>query len=205
MDCSLLGSSVHGILQARILEWVAISFSRGGTHVSCGSCIGRQILYQWVTSGAPFSSKTTYIYWFLVFFFFKCGISFQSSYLLSPIIYVFIFTDNSLSCMVDTTLLDTASHYWLMIKGRQNSKGMKNKQGAYTAGSCLTMLRRSRWQSGLVTERIMGWKYNAHGVSLLLLKFANEEQHFFHSILFLSLRFNPNALILSTHPRFIFK
>ena len=28
MDCSLPGSSVHGILQARILEWVAISFSR---------------------------------------------------------------------------------------------------------------------------------------------------------------------------------
>ena len=29
MDCSLLGSSVHGIFQARILEWVAISFSMG--------------------------------------------------------------------------------------------------------------------------------------------------------------------------------
>ena len=29
MDCSLLDSSVHGILQARILEWVAISFFRG--------------------------------------------------------------------------------------------------------------------------------------------------------------------------------
>ena len=28
MDCSLPGSSVHGILQARILEWVAIPFSR---------------------------------------------------------------------------------------------------------------------------------------------------------------------------------
>ena len=28
-DCGLLGSSVHGILQARILEWVAIPFSRG--------------------------------------------------------------------------------------------------------------------------------------------------------------------------------
>ena len=27
MDCSLTGSSVHGILQARVLEWVAISFS----------------------------------------------------------------------------------------------------------------------------------------------------------------------------------
>ena len=28
MDCSLPGSSVHGILKARILEWVAILFSR---------------------------------------------------------------------------------------------------------------------------------------------------------------------------------
>ena len=27
MDCSLPGSSVHGILQARVLEWVAIAFS----------------------------------------------------------------------------------------------------------------------------------------------------------------------------------
>ena len=29
MDCSLPGSSIDGIFQARILEWVAISFSRG--------------------------------------------------------------------------------------------------------------------------------------------------------------------------------
>ena len=41
MDCSPPGSSVHGILQARILEWVAIPFSRGSswhrdrTWVSC--------------------------------------------------------------------------------------------------------------------------------------------------------------------------
>ena len=41
MDCSLLGSSVHGTLQARVLEGVAISFSRGSsqprdqTQVSC--------------------------------------------------------------------------------------------------------------------------------------------------------------------------
>ena len=41
MDCSPLGSSVHGIFQARILEWIAISFSRGSsrprnpTRVSC--------------------------------------------------------------------------------------------------------------------------------------------------------------------------
>ena len=31
VDCSLPGFSVHGILQARILEWVAISFSRGSS------------------------------------------------------------------------------------------------------------------------------------------------------------------------------
>ena len=31
MDCSLLGSSVHGIFQARVLEWIAISFSRGSS------------------------------------------------------------------------------------------------------------------------------------------------------------------------------
>ena len=31
-DCSLPGSSVHGILQARILDWVAISSSRGSSH-----------------------------------------------------------------------------------------------------------------------------------------------------------------------------
>ena len=31
MDCSPLGSSVHGILQARILEWVAIPFSKGSS------------------------------------------------------------------------------------------------------------------------------------------------------------------------------
>ena len=31
MDCSLPGSSVHGILQARILGWVAIPFSRGSS------------------------------------------------------------------------------------------------------------------------------------------------------------------------------
>jgi len=31
VDCSLPGSSVHGILQARILEWVAIPFFRGSS------------------------------------------------------------------------------------------------------------------------------------------------------------------------------
>ena len=55
MDGSPWGSSVHGSLQARILEGVAISFSRrfswprDQSHISCVSCIGRWILYQWAT------------------------------------------------------------------------------------------------------------------------------------------------------------
>ena len=59
MDCSRTSSSVHGIFQARILEWVAISYSRGSswprdqTRVSDISCIGRQILYISATWEAP--------------------------------------------------------------------------------------------------------------------------------------------------------
>ena len=51
MDCSPLGSSICGISQARILEWVAIPFSKGSsqprdqTCVFCTSCIGRKVLY----------------------------------------------------------------------------------------------------------------------------------------------------------------
>ena len=51
VNCSLPGSFVHGVTQASILEWLAISYSRGSfqprdwIRVSCISCIGRQILY----------------------------------------------------------------------------------------------------------------------------------------------------------------
>ena len=59
MDYHPPGSSVHGIFQTRILEWVAVSSSRGssqprgGTHVSCVSCIGREILCPSTTCVAP--------------------------------------------------------------------------------------------------------------------------------------------------------
>ena len=48
MDCSLPGSSVHGILQARILEWVTIFFFRGiflTQRLKLGLLHCRQILY----------------------------------------------------------------------------------------------------------------------------------------------------------------
>ena len=39
MDCSPSGSSVHGIFQARVLEWVAISFSRGSSQPRDWTCV----------------------------------------------------------------------------------------------------------------------------------------------------------------------
>ena len=62
MDCSPSGSSVHGIFQAKILEWVATCSSRGSSparnqiHVSCVSCIGRHILTV-EPPGKPHSKK----------------------------------------------------------------------------------------------------------------------------------------------------
>ena len=49
-----LGSSVRGVFQARILEWIAISFTRGSsrsrdqTHVSCVSCTAGRFFIHWV-------------------------------------------------------------------------------------------------------------------------------------------------------------
>ena len=59
VDCSPPGSSVHGMLQARILDWVAISSSRGSsepknrTCISCVSCISRWVLYHEPLLGNP--------------------------------------------------------------------------------------------------------------------------------------------------------
>ena len=56
MDCSPPGSSAHRTLQARILEWVAISSSRGSSPPkdrTCVSCIGRWVLYYQCYLGSP--------------------------------------------------------------------------------------------------------------------------------------------------------
>ena len=57
VECSLPGSSVHGILQARILEWVAISFSRGSSRPRDSTWVshiaGRRFNL-WATREAPF-------------------------------------------------------------------------------------------------------------------------------------------------------
>ena len=59
------GSSVHEILQARMLEWVAIPSSRGAswprdwTHISYVSCIGRLVLYHYCHLGSPITAPLT--------------------------------------------------------------------------------------------------------------------------------------------------
>ena len=55
MDCSLPGSSVHGILQARILKWIAIPVSRGHFHPrdrTWVSCIAGRFFIIWATREA---------------------------------------------------------------------------------------------------------------------------------------------------------
>ena len=64
MACSPPGSSVHGVLQASILEWVAMPSSRGfsqprdQTHVSYVSCIGRWF-FTAEPPGSPSKSTVT--------------------------------------------------------------------------------------------------------------------------------------------------
>ena len=59
MDCSLPGFSIHGILQARILEWVTISFSRGSSwprdQTQVSRIAGRRFNL-WATKEAPKAS-----------------------------------------------------------------------------------------------------------------------------------------------------
>ena len=74
MDCSLPGSSVHGILQAGILEWVVMPSSRGSsrprgwTHVSSISCTGWWVLYRHHHLGSTiYKHMLTYLWCILTF------------------------------------------------------------------------------------------------------------------------------------------
>ena len=102
MDCSPPGSSVHVILQARILEWVAIAFSRASsrcrdwTHVPCSSTTDRQILCNWATWESP----TFYTY--------------KSKFLTLKIVY-----SGSTPCFANSISFDKILfNYILVIEGR---------------------------------------------------------------------------------------
>ena len=90
--CSPPGSSVLGIFQARILEWVAIAFSRGSSWPrdrSYISCIGRQILYSWASWDVHLES-----YW---------GLDHISWLLISPVLFLALHT----STVTDQILANT--------------------------------------------------------------------------------------------------
>ena len=56
------GSSVHGILQARILDCIALSSSRGSSWPRDGTCVpctGRQVLYHWGTREVKQQNRTS--------------------------------------------------------------------------------------------------------------------------------------------------
>jgi len=60
VNCSPPGSSVHEISQAKILEWVAISFSRGSSRPgdqACIFCISRRVLYRLSYQGSPWDDE----------------------------------------------------------------------------------------------------------------------------------------------------
>ena len=62
MDCNLPDSSVYGILQARILEWITIPFSRGSSQPrdpTCVSCIAGRFFTNWGTREAPINRPPT--------------------------------------------------------------------------------------------------------------------------------------------------
>ena len=116
MDCSLPGSSVHGILQARIPEWVAISFSRGSFQPRDWSwiCVAGRFFTNWAIREAPYvclgAPKTLYgltplslcddllfLFWTLSTF--RCKYSY-SWFLLVPICLKYLFPPFILSLYV---------------------------------------------------------------------------------------------------------
>ena len=70
VDCSLPGASVPGILQGRILEWVAVSFSRGSSWPrdwTCISCISGRFFTSWANSQAHFIHSSVCILYIAVY------------------------------------------------------------------------------------------------------------------------------------------
>ena len=95
MDCSPPVFSVHGILQERILKWVAISFSRGSSWPSDGTCVccpGRWILYHRTILEANLylgAKKILNLHWSSLYFnlYFMSSVHFLNIFIISPTIF----------------------------------------------------------------------------------------------------------------------
>ena len=104
-DCSLPGSSVHGILQARILQWVAISFIQGifpiqGSNLGLLHC--RQVVYHLSHQGSPIPFIVIVKYWLCPLFCTICTCSLLQSTLCLLTHYPYLPLPTSLSHLVTT-------------------------------------------------------------------------------------------------------
>ena len=103
MDCSPPGSSVHGILQARILEWVAMPSSRRSfqprdwTCVSCGSCISGRFFTTEPLGKSLYVLTCTICSWWTL-----CEISVCPSFIWSFVLKIYV-TVSSTSDRWDTS------------------------------------------------------------------------------------------------------
>ena len=96
MDCSLSGSSAHGIFQARVLEWIAISFSRGSSQPRNQTRVSRIAGRRFAVSSVKFGK-------FLDIIFSK------------NFFYIILFSFCDFSDMKDTSLLSCTSNTLLVI------------------------------------------------------------------------------------------
>ena len=85
MDCNLPGSSINGIFQARVLEWVAISFSRGSSRSIQGSNLPLLCLLHWQVDSLPLAPPgKPQIMALILFFFFLALILVKTSWIGCP-------------------------------------------------------------------------------------------------------------------------
>ena len=97
-DCSLPDSSVHGILQARILEWVAILFSRGSSQPrdqSQVSYIADRLFTNWTIREVPYMYVCTCIYTYMC----VCILTYMYVYTLFQILFHYrLLQDTTVPC-----------------------------------------------------------------------------------------------------------
>ena len=112
-DCSLPGSSIHGIFQARVLEWIAISFSRGSSRPRDGTRVSRiagRRFTIWATREAHTSSKTTHSPESLA----QTDISVEIWFWICPKIQLFPNFDSIYTCTTNSSRSPLKSHYSLL-------------------------------------------------------------------------------------------
>ena len=116
MDCSLPGSSLHGILQARILEWVAISFSRGSSQPreSTGaSCIASGFFTDWAITEARILGLL--LFKSLFFFFNRINLYTSTFFWIKVKTLVFITAEYCLFKNLHVIILALKDFFWLHL------------------------------------------------------------------------------------------